>query len=213
MPTSKITNPFLASHITSLVRGVVSELLNALPKEVEVCNVTTAGFLCTVHKNKVDSITKGPLSKYFGQCAKSVTGKASVLEIKHSVKQVLGWRTRGQLTIESDGEKPMVLARGGIKPPTTERTESKIPKINAWFLLIFPVGIGLKQVLVINASRSASYHIFRHPAAPAPIATKIILNVASIKLISCPEVKKPTAHVNITRDITLGFISNRKAFR
>lgn len=44
-------------------------------------------------------------------------------------KQVLGWRTRGQLTIESDGEKPMVLARGGIKPPTTERTEA-----NEWIL-------------------------------------------------------------------------------
>jgi len=129
LPSSKITNPFLASYITSLVRGVVSELLNALPKAVEVCNVTTDGFLCTLPKSKVDSITKGPLSKYFGQCAKSVTGKATVLEIKHSVKQVLGWRTRGQLTIESDGEKPMVLARGGIKPPTTERTEA-----NKWIL-------------------------------------------------------------------------------
>ena len=50
--------------------------------------------------------------------------------------------------------------------------DSNIPKIRACFLLIFPVGIGLKHVLVINASKSDSYHIFKHPAAPAPKATK-----------------------------------------
>ena len=30
--------------------------------------------------------------------------------------------------------------------------------------MTFPVGIGLKQVLVIKASRSDSYHIFKAPA-------------------------------------------------
>ena len=48
------------------------------------------------------------------------------------------------------------------------------------FLLIFPVGIGLKHVLVINASISASYHIFKQPAAPAPNATKIIPIIAFV---------------------------------
>ena len=49
-----------------------------------------------------------------------------------------------------------------------------LPKIRACFLLIFPVGIGLKHVLVINASKSDSYHMFKHPAAPAPSATRAI---------------------------------------
>ena len=53
-----------------------------------------------------------------------------------------------------------------------EVKDKNIPKINAWSLLILPVGIGLRQVLVINLSRSASYHIFNVPAAPAPIVTK-----------------------------------------
>ena len=48
---------------------------------------------------------------------------------------------------------------------------------------------------------------FGAPAAPAPKATRVILIIASIVLIFELEVKKPTAHVNITRDITLGFIS------
>ena len=85
--------------------------------------------------------------------------------------------------------------------------DSNIPKIRACFLLIFPVGIGLKHVLVINASKSDSYHIFKHPAAPAPKATKAIPVIASEILVFEFEVKKPTAHVNITRDITLGFMS------
>ena len=56
----------------------------------------------------------------------------------------------------------------------TEIIESKIPNIKAWLLFNLPVGIGLKQVLVINLSKSASYHIFNAPSAPAPIATKKI---------------------------------------
>ena len=44
-----------------------------------------------------------------------------------------------------------------------------------------PVGIGLRQVLVISLSRSASYHIFKAPAAPAPIATKKIPIIDSLK--------------------------------
>ena len=51
--------------------------------------------------------------------------------------------------------------------------DSKTPKNNAWFFDTWPVGIGLKHVLVINASRSDSYHIFKVPAAPAPSATAI----------------------------------------
>ena len=94
----------------------------------------------------------------------------------------------------------------------TEKTVSKAPKINACCLLIFPIGIGLKQVLVINASRSASYHIFKHPAAPAPSATNNIPIIASVIFVFEFEVNNPTAHVNMTRDITLGFINNIKDF-
>tara|TARA_B100001758_G_scaffold170436_1_gene147451 strand:+ start:160 stop:417 length:258 start_codon:yes stop_codon:yes gene_type:complete len=49
--------------------------------------------------------------------------------------------------------------------------------------------------------------MFRHPAAPAPNATKNIPIRASEVLVFEFEVKNPTAQVNITRDITLGFIN------
>ena len=50
------------------------------------------------------------------------------------------------------------------------------------------------------------------PPAPAPIVTK---NIATIELRNETEtgaVNNPTAQVKITKDITLGFISNNKYF-
>ena len=55
----------------------------------------------------------------------------------------------------------------------TDANEVVIPKTSAWFLETFPIGIGLKQVLFIKASRSYSSHIFKAPAAPAPKVTAI----------------------------------------
>ena len=88
-----------------------------------------------------------------------------------------------------------------------------MPNIKACFLLIFPVGIGLRQVLVINLSRSASYHIFSAPAAPAPMVTKKILINELFKGITVGAVNNPTAQVNITKDITRGFINNTNDFK
>ena len=81
-----------------------------------------------------------------------------------------------------------------------------MPKIKAWFLVTRPVGIGLKQVLVIRASKSDSYHIFKVPAAPAPNATASNDNIEFIKLTSLGAINSPTIQVNNTKDITLGFI-------
>ena len=82
-----------------------------------------------------------------------------------------------------------------------------IPNIKACFLLIVPDGIGRRQVLVIKASRSDSYHIFSTPAAPAPIETKKIPIIASFVEITSGANNRPTAQVKITNDMTLGFIS------
>jgi hypothetical protein len=75
------------------------------------------------------------------------------------------------------------------------------------------VGIGLRQVLVINLSRSASYHIFNAPAAPAPIVTKKIAIIEFIRETDIGAVNNPTAQVKMTKDITLGFINNNKYFK
>ena len=94
----------------------------------------------------------------------------------------------------------------------TETNDAEIPKTSAWFLVNFPVGIGLRQVLVIIESKSDSYHIFNAPAAPEPIATAISENIVFKKFILVGAISKPTAQVNMTNDITLGFINLKKAF-
>ena len=81
-----------------------------------------------------------------------------------------------------------------------------IPKYKALFLFTFPVGIGLKQVLLIKASTSDSYHMFKAPAAPEPIATAVNEIREAFKSTLLGAINKPTMHVNNTRDITLGFI-------
>ena len=60
----------------------------------------------------------------------------------------------------------------------TETKDDTVPKISACFLVNFPVGIGLKQVLDITESTSASYQQFKAPAAPDPRATAIIDRMA-----------------------------------
>ena len=90
--------------------------------------------------------------------------------------------------------------------------EDTTPNISAWFLVSLPVGIGLRQVLVINESKSDSYHMFNAPAAPDPRATAIKEHIALAKLIDVGAINKPTAHVKITSDITRGFIKLKKAF-
>jgi hypothetical protein len=48
-----------------------------------------------------------------------LTGEVGIIEVKHRVKQVLGWKTRGQATLLAmDAEKP-VLAKAGLKLPTS----------------------------------------------------------------------------------------------
>ena len=93
-----------------------------------------------------------------------------------------------------------------------KNNEEKIPNVSAWFLVNFPVGIGRRQVLVINESKSDSYHIFNAPAAPEPKATAIKEQMASTKLIFTGAINRPTAQVKMTKDITLGFIKLKKAF-
>ena len=88
--------------------------------------------------------------------------------------------------------------------------DKAIPKYNAWFFFILPVGIGLKHVLLISASKSDSYHMFKAPAAPDPIATANKDTAAVENDTLEGEIRSPTAHVNKTKDITLGFIKLKK---
>ena len=44
IPPSPITNPFFAAYITSMVRAVVGEIINSIPRDKLIFSVTTDGF-------------------------------------------------------------------------------------------------------------------------------------------------------------------------
>jgi hypothetical protein len=122
LPPSKITNPFFASFITSFVRAVLGEIMNRLPDSVCVFSCTTDGFLTNATQSDIDVATTGPMVALYAKSRGALTGDPSVLEIKHKVRQPLGWRTRGQATIKpgtdaSAGSANYVLAKGGIRLP------------------------------------------------------------------------------------------------
>lgn len=125
LPPSRITNPYFAGYVTSLVRAVLGEILAKLPPSVTVCSATTDGFLSDATEADIRQATSGPLCQMFAQARHRMFGDETILEAKHWIAQPLGWRTRGQATLESfPGEKP-VLAKAGIKPPKEIRDKNQ----------------------------------------------------------------------------------------
>lgn len=119
LPESAITNPAFAAFITSFVRAVDGEIMNRIPADKMVFSVTTDGFITNATAEQMIAATSGPLAQHYRETTKKLTGE-DILKVKHNVRQVLGWRTRGQATIlpgVKEDSKRIVLAKAGIKPP------------------------------------------------------------------------------------------------
>jgi hypothetical protein len=128
IPQSPITNPFFAAYITSLVRAMIGEVINGIPHNKIIFSVTTDGFLTDAGDEEIRRAAGGPIAKLFSEARGRLTANHEVLGKKHSVKRLLGCRTRGQSTLVPDasaGNKGIVLAKAGIKTPayTTNLTE------------------------------------------------------------------------------------------
>jgi len=122
LPPSKITNPFFAAFITSFVRAALGEVMNGLPPNVCVFSCTTDGFLTNANAAQIAGASSGPICQLYSESRDMLTNNPTILEVKHRVRQPLGWRTRGQATLikgktdEGDGVN-IVLAKGGIYTP------------------------------------------------------------------------------------------------
>lgn len=125
---SKITNPVFAAFITAFCRGVLSEIMNALPRDVQIFSVTTDGFLTTATDEQMKEAAKGTLGRRYLTSRIGLAAQWSIYEVKHIIRQPVGWRTRGQATLrtseaadwDATGMVPkederVVLAKGGIK--------------------------------------------------------------------------------------------------
>lgn len=136
LPESAITNPAYASFITSYVRAVCGEIMNAIPQRKQIFSVTTDGFITNATDAEMREATAGRLSRNFQETVTELSGEP-LLKVKHQAKQLIGWRTRGQATVQPGlGQPPsnIVLAKAGIRPPVwaTERHEQ-----NDWIVETF----------------------------------------------------------------------------
>ena len=166
---SKITNPVYASFITSFCRGTLSEIMNNLPKKVDIFSVTTDGFLTTATPHQMEEATKGTLCRYYKSSKRFLSNTDTIYEVKHIVKRPLGWRTRGQSTIEPSNrndwsltdtptdsdkiENCYVLAKGGIKLSHLLSKKEETHQINKLFFQRIPnqklkitLGMGIRDM-------------------------------------------------------------------
>ena len=122
IPESALTNPFFSSFITGFTRATLGEMMNALPEDKMVFSVTTDGFLTNATPAELEAVSHGMLAERFYDSREKLIDKSEpVTEVKHQIRQPLGWRTRGQATIKKgvepleDGAKDLVCAKAGIK--------------------------------------------------------------------------------------------------
>lgn len=117
---SAISNPFYAAHITSFVRAAIGEIMNSLPANRMVFSVTTDGFTTNATAAEMEEAKTGPIMKLYRKTVLELTGKDESVSEKHAVKQLLGWRMRGQATLkpgDATDDKRIVLAKAGVRPP------------------------------------------------------------------------------------------------
>jgi hypothetical protein len=138
LPPSRITNPCFAAFITSFARALLGEIMNKVPAHRDVFSCTTDGFITNTSKEELPSLTNGDLGIQYAATRKSLVGDDQIVEIKHEIKQPLGWRTRGQATLKSfdhlaNDDKGIVLAKGGIftkaESETTEQRNEEITRL------------------------------------------------------------------------------------
>ena len=95
LPESAITNPAYAAFITGYVRAVCGEIMNATPRHRMVFSVTTDGFITNASAVEMDEAISGQLAQRYQATTQMLSGD-NVLKAKHSVRQLLGIKTRGQ---------------------------------------------------------------------------------------------------------------------
>lgn len=195
LPPSDITNPAFASFITAFCRGVLGEIMNALPRDVKIFSVTTDGFLTTASPDQMQQATTGELSRFYQKSRVYLSEKSDIYEVKHLIRRPIGWRTRAQATLipsnpedwAGSGASPtedgsLVLAKGGIKLNSRLSKAEQNAEILELFAkrkptdrLDYTIGKGIRDMYVdgtdfvdkeVSKRLSMEFDWKRKPAAP-----------------------------------------------
>ena len=128
MEGSDISNPIIASWITSFIRSIISELLHYINiLNGSVISVTTDGFICNI-ENLEEKVFKysgkqHTLLKEYKKLRFDLSNNPICLEVKNSdpIKELFSWCTRGQLSASSN----LVAATGFQRSDSLEVIQDK----------------------------------------------------------------------------------------
>ncbi|RWB20405.1 MAG: hypothetical protein EOQ40_15170 [Mesorhizobium sp.] len=163
LPESELTQPFFAAFITSYTRAVLGEVLNGFPDTVQVFSVTTDGFLSNANDSDLALATNGPIFDSFKEAKLQMGRDDAPMEVKHTIRQPIGWRTRGSATLQhglsEKVDENIVLQKGGIK---LDQRDLKPDEENAQVVelffnrtagqqLTYDTGVGLKDMIRFGA--------------------------------------------------------------
>ncbi|RVC47429.1 MAG: hypothetical protein E5V60_03600 [Mesorhizobium sp.] len=163
LPESELTQPFFAAFITSYTRAVLGEVLNSFPNTVQVFSVTTDGFLSNANDADLEHAVGGPIFASFKRAKLKLGRDDPPMEVKHTIRQPLGWRTRGSATLQLGlGDKldeNIVLQKGGIKLDLRDlKPDEENAQIVELFFnriagqqLTYESGVGLKDMIRFGA--------------------------------------------------------------
>jgi hypothetical protein len=116
--TSLLSNPVISSHITGLVRAVLGEVIRQVNlKGGKIISCTTDGLITNMPGLLNDLDLNSKLLSIYSGLRQEISGSDAILEIKHAVKGIISWSTRGQLGIEAIHANPIIDSNKPAKPP------------------------------------------------------------------------------------------------
>lgn len=127
IPKSQISNSFIASYITSLVRAIAFETLSYIHDTLSIQPLywTTDGFAATQPvPNEVMEGNFGIVSRVVADHVERIRGKRDIFELKHAGKGWLALKTRAYTMLEGTG-KDMLSSFTGIQIRDSAEAKAK----------------------------------------------------------------------------------------
>tara|TARA_R110000772_G_scaffold266009_1_gene387957 strand:+ start:10891 stop:13746 length:2856 start_codon:yes stop_codon:yes gene_type:complete len=154
----EVTNPFFAAFVSGTARALLSAMLIGVPTHRTVISLTTDGFITNATDKEID--LSQPVCQRFTEWFHMIDlNKGKILEEKNRMLQVLGIRTRGQVTCKQAKGWDGVNAKTGVQLPDEHTThKAKLSKMKEIYLQRKPGDTYLQKSLT-STNNMMTHHL------------------------------------------------------
>lgn len=150
MEGNDLSNPIIASWITSFIRSVISELLHTIQLlGGEIVSVTTDGFITNIEDLEKKVLEHKFMNRSFYQEYRKIHNNKDILELKNHGWGIMSWSTRGQLSVAGK-----IIAASGF-----QRGSLPLEEINR---IIMDKMLSDKELTFIQKQLRSGKDIFNH---------------------------------------------------